>query len=173
MKTSLVPSLIFALFLAAVIPATANTFTFQYTGLDVTASGIFTADPFAPGVYAVTGMTGERNGSPITSFIPSPGGPGIAFYYSDTVLDNLFYMPSSPRFFSVSSQSGVDFGTVDGKFNIYFDPAPGAYVEYTINSGGNPRQITFAAAEAPEPSSMLLLGTGLTILGMVFRRKRA
>lgn len=72
--------------------AKADLFDFSYSGDGVTADGVLTATVTSPGAYLITGITGERNGAPITFF--EPGGPA-AFYYEDSVIDNVLLVPST------------------------------------------------------------------------------
>lgn len=150
--------------------AKADLFDFSYSGDGVTADGVLTATVTSPGAYLITGITGERNGAPITFF--EPGGPA-AFYYEDSVIDNVLLVPGAPAFLSSTQNSGFDFGTADGLFNPYYQPNNGTYYEYRLGSGnapGIPISFNVSADPVPVPPSLLMLAPGL--LGLVGIRKR-
>ena len=134
----------------------------------VDVESIITATPTANhGEYWITGVTGERNGKAITSFVT--GGPGY-FAYKDTVLDNLLYFPLGDL--SHTGNSGFVIGTADGEFHPYWSYDNKLY-EYKLGGGnGNPGiEITVNVGSVPEPTTTLLLGfgfLGLAVIGWKF-----
>ncbi|MGA3098465.1 MAG: hypothetical protein ABSF25_18585 [Bryobacteraceae bacterium] len=156
---------LFALLALSAGIASADEFTFSYSSVldsSVTASGIITANNDGGGVYTITGITGTRNGDPIT-FVQSPD-PG-AF-----AVDNNLIVPPNPAYLSSTGSSGFVISTVDGDFNPWYDyngsfgGTTGLYYEY--DGGSVPgTEITFTATDVPETSSILFL---LTMVGGVF-----
>ncbi len=154
-------------------------FQFTYSGPGVSASGILTTTPVAPGEYLITGVSGQRNGSPITAFLyPTTGAPGSLVYISNgSSIDNLLFEPQVNGPFSDwtgsnDSPSGFVFQTQDGQFNPF--TTNGQTYEYNVTQDGSSDgiPIQFSAVETgPEPETLALIGSGLLGLGWRLRRR--
>jgi hypothetical protein len=153
-------------------------FQFTYTGPGVSASGILTTTPVVPGEYLITGVSGQRNGSPITAFLyPTTGAPGSLVYISNgSSINNLLFVPPVNGPFSNwtgsnDSPSGFVFQTQDGQFNPY--TTNGQTYEYNVTQDGSgygiPIQLS-AVETNPEPETLALIGSGL--LGLSWLRRR-
>ncbi len=155
--------------------ASADSFTFTLSGGLNTASGILTGTLIAPGEWNITGAIGfDINGQAATVVAnPTPGSlnTSLGFVNFD---DLLMPPPGAP---SVTN-GGLLFLLADGDYvNIWsvgdqlyidtYDPATG-----WLNNGLNGDPISDSITPAPEPSSLLLLGTGLAGLAFLAFRKR-
>ena len=157
-----------ALVLAA-HPASAQTFTFSYSGASVTASGTLTTTPDGnPGEFLVTGISGARNASTITGLI-GPNG-----YASN---DNLIFTNGSSYTLDGGGIS-YDIGTTQVNFSSY----TGGYEEnnppdtlgYPSVDGSRPVSVTInRLAAVPEPSRVIPFALGgLGLLGLTLRARR-
>ncbi|MEO8727293.1 MAG: PEP-CTERM sorting domain-containing protein [Acidobacteriaceae bacterium] len=143
--------------------AAADTFTFTYAGnTGDTASGTLTATNNGGGQFQVTSISnGLYDGIALTGLNNFLGA------------DNLLFVPPSPGYLDFN---GLGFNVANGdEINIYYNA--GAYELISLNgafdtdgtftlSGGGPPPI-------PEPSSILLFGTGLLGAAGALRRKIA
>ncbi len=118
--------LMVAAVLAPVAQAGTIYFNFTYSGPGVNASGMLTTVPVVAGEYLITGVSGQRNGAPITAFLyPTTGAPGSPVYISNgSSIDNLLFRPPLNCPFSNwagldNTPSGFVFQTKDGLFNPF------------------------------------------------------
>jgi hypothetical protein len=137
----------------------ADSFSFSYTGSGVTASGMFTTNPLSGGSYLITAITGNRNGQSMT-LLP------LNFFDGN---DNRLF-PGSPTL----DFSGFSFTAGGVNYNVYFNSfaccgGTTAYYETSTETVLG-TQISFASS-VPEPSSFVLLVSGLVAIGWGIRRR--
>lgn len=154
--------------------ATPSTFDWSYFGINgstVTASGTLTANSLGSGVYQVISITGSRNGVALT---------GLTTYAGE---DNLVYNPSP-----FLDYSGLAFTDANGfAYNVFYDTSTTdvyncGFVGYCEIGPGTPgtsglgpprdpvSSIAFTLTQVPEPSSLVLLGSGILGLAGLIRR---
>jgi hypothetical protein len=155
-------------------------FEFTYTGPGIGTSGILTTMPVVPGEYLIAGVSGQRNGSPITAFLyPTTSMPGSLVHISNgSSVDNLLLLPPLQGPFSDwtgsdDTPSGLVFENTDGEFNPF--TTNGNTYEYNLSLGGSGAGIPihFSVTENPEPGPLALIGTDLVGLGWRLGRSPA
>lgn len=171
-----------ALFAGLSSPAArASEFTFSFSGASDSGSGLIDATETAtPGKYTITAISGTTDGQAIGGLLTAESYPFVPYASND----NLLFFPSSvnapnttPGAFDIY---GVSFSLSDGTdVNIYYgDYIMGYPNSYNLMYGiatSNDILSSFSIApvlefgdappppsgNAPEPSSLVLLGTGI------------
>ena len=144
------------------VAAKADTFNFSSSGTGVNFSGTLSASKNTDGSYTIQGVTGNGIAGPISSpFFPS---------------DNLLLV-GGPRLLDVLGFGFTDvIGGVNYAVNLYSDNSPSGFSYYAdlYDPTGNlttESVVSFTAAVTPEPSTWLLLGTGMAAM-MAFGYKK-
>ncbi len=157
-----------ALSLAA--SAHAETWTWHYTATGIAAAGTFTtADaPDADGFYAITAITGSRNGVAITGLQPAGSAiPGNDPYAVDDLVS-----ASGPQL----TWNGFGYALADGSFANPFSDGTTAWEYLSVppypEGTGQELAVSFAAAPVPEPSTAWLTLAGLAGAGALRRARR-
>lgn len=170
--------------MAAGATAYADTFSFNITGNLVSGSGTLTAvpDPSIPGAYDISSMSGSLTYSGITETITgllpcaaynpnnpcSSTGPDSLFY------DDLLYPAGVPPLDILQlDYRGIGFALSSGvEAGIYASSSHLEIINFNTEPGqATPIFVQFSVSPTPEPSSFLLLGSGLLGLATSVRRR--
>lgn len=169
-----------ALTLAMAIPVTAHADTFGFgftTTTGISAFGFFTTTnaPDANGFYTILSMTAVQNGQAMTLIAPN-GYRGNDNLFDPVPTDYPFVFDLHGASYSVPSGSG------SVNYNLFVDATLATPVTPRLCSSSTGTGFdcdkdesipigTGRVAPTPEPSSLMLLGTGVLSLGAAARRK--
>lgn len=147
----------------------ADTFQFSFTnalgGGSPLASGTFTAIPQSNGTFLITSISG-------TDAFGSFSGAPMSLLASGTFGSNDNLLFSSAPFLD---SLGFSFSAGGKSFNIEFNtPAndPIDPIGYIQEGGSFVIPLSFLVSRTPEPSTLILIGSGIFALAAASRRKR-
>ena len=165
----------FAAFAAAAAafaaPAQASTWSWDYSAAGVAAAGTFTTTDTADteGFYAITAITGLRNGVAIVGLEAAGSAiPGNDPY----AVDNLVSITGSQL-----TWNGFGYALADGSWANPFSDGSKAWEYLSVppypNGAGQEVAVAFSAAPVPEPATAMLALLGLAGLSAASCVRRA
>jgi hypothetical protein len=159
---------------AAPVYASSTTFTFTISGVGYSGSGTLTgiADPSNAAAYDLTSGSGTLNGTPITlNYTPGVdiGNPGMDLF-AGASYNNVLY----PSGASLLDGYGLDLAYGSDILVPYFSGGQYQLYDTTRPFYADVTPISFAVtavAPTPEPSGIVLLGTGIAGAAILMRRR--
>jgi PEP-CTERM motif len=179
MRKILLISSVVIVFLAFNVGAQASSYLLTISGTDtgsVTVTG--TGPGGDPGSVLLTSGSGTINGISV-SLVPAPAGTSFTHQYLDPISTIVFDDELFPSLTPPIDAAGLEFTDGAGMFFTPFaDPVFGFGVlvldpttHFFSDSSGDHFAASLITTATPEPSSLLLLGTGILGLAGAARRK--
>jgi hypothetical protein len=156
--------------LATAPAAKADTYYFNFYGLGVSGSGSLTGANLGGGEFNIAGGTFVING--VSAWVLSNPTPGAANVSGDGGIyyDNILVPAGSPAVTGNGLLFIIGSGATADEFNIWSQGGVTYFDEYYegawLDNGENGVPIVLNISSTPEPSTLLLLGTGLLALAV-------